>query len=722
MPLAFDRVAQLTVPLTSGKTRIGSGFLLAPRLVLTAAHVVEDAGRPAQRLTVRFPAAGGGAVSGSPVWSGTAVGLDAALLRLDTAPAGGLSRRALRWGRLTGQQPGEPATAGGFSRALGEDDGQRIPDQPAGTVNPGVAFGDRYDLILDGAHPLAQATDPSPWSGLSGAALFSGELLIGVLVLDTPNFSSGRLTGVPVWRLLADPGFTRILTEHGCSTGWESVELADLFARSEGGLDSPAALLRADTAVVRFRGRATELAQLSDWYTTDRAAALALLTGPGGQGKTRLARQLCQQLRDADWLAGLVAPSAAATAAAARVPDSRLPVLLVIDYAETRAEQVRQIAEAAADPGSSVRLLLLPGAGGDGGDELRTALPRRFGAALRLALPALEDTGEGRTQAYRDAVADLARVLPQLPDRAGTDWAELVDRLVAPDLSAAAFGSVLTLQLRALTDLLTLATTGQATAHRVEELEDVLLDHEQGYWRQTAAREGLVKPAFQPPTLDRAVGVATLCGAATEDDALATVARIPGLADKEQQALSGVARWLADLYPSSEFRFWGPLQPDRVGEHLVGRVTRDRPTLLAEVLPGTAADQRLLALTVLARAVGSQPHLGGPLHDLLTQHLHEFGPPAVQAALQAADPQPLLAALGDAGLAATDPAQLTPVLDALPEHSTRLAATAATLTAHLVTLYRELAEAAPDAYLPDLASSLNNYSVRLDAVGRSAEA
>jgi V8-like Glu-specific endopeptidase len=67
VPLAFDRVGQVAVALASGKTRIGSGFLLAPRLVLTAAHVVEDAGRPAQRLTVRFPAAGNGAVSGSPV-------------------------------------------------------------------------------------------------------------------------------------------------------------------------------------------------------------------------------------------------------------------------------------------------------------------------------------------------------------------------------------------------------------------------------------------------------------------------------------------------------------------------------------------------------------------------------------------------------------------------------------------------------------------------------
>jgi hypothetical protein len=37
-------------------------------------------------------------------------------------------------------------------------------------------------------------------------------------------------------------------------------------------------------------------------------------------------------------------------------------------------------------------------------------------------------------------------------------------------------------------------------------------------------------------------------------------------------------------------------------------------------------------------------------------------------------------------------------------------------------LYRRLAEAAPDAYLPNLAASLNNLANRLSAVGRRADA
>ena len=75
------------------------------------------------------------------------------------------------------------------------------------------------------------ANEPSPWSGLSGAAAFSGDLLIGVVVIDTPRFRSGRLTAVPAWRLLEQPGFAAVLESHGCSLRCESVELLGLFER-----------------------------------------------------------------------------------------------------------------------------------------------------------------------------------------------------------------------------------------------------------------------------------------------------------------------------------------------------------------------------------------------------------------------------------------------------------------------------------------------------------
>ena len=58
----------------------------------------------------------------------------------------------------------------------------------------------------------------------------------------------------------------------------------------------------------------------------------------------------------------------------------------------------------------------------------------------------------------------------------------------------------------------------------------------------------------------------------------------------------------------------------------------------------------------------------------------------------------------------------------LPRASTVLAPTAAATTAALAASYRRLVEAAPDAYLPDLAMSLNTLGVWLAAVGRREQA
>ncbi len=308
MALEFEQVARLTVPLPNGRSRTGSAFLIADRLVLTAAHVVDEVASEAE-IEVSLPAAEASA-SGSVAWSGSSRGLDAALVHLSAAPAGPvrIRPRRVRWGRLTGQRPGVSATGVGFPRVLKDKDGDRVPDQIDGTINPGTAFGQRYDVRLTGTHPLAAADDPSPWAGLSGAALFSDELLTGVVVIDTPNFQSGRLTAVPVWRLLGEDGFTKVLREHQVSEQWESVELSGLFEQQRARLDSPASLLRADTAVVRFRGREEILTKLRNWCGEQHDLAGLLLVGPGGQGKTRLAQQLCEDLRRAGWITGFIDP------------------------------------------------------------------------------------------------------------------------------------------------------------------------------------------------------------------------------------------------------------------------------------------------------------------------------------------------------------------------------------------------------------------------------
>ena len=227
-----------------------------------------------------------------------------------------------------------------------------------------------------------------------------------------------------------------------------------------------------------------------------------------------------------------------------------------------------------------------------------------------LALDALEATTAGRDAAYHDALRDFSGALGGLPGRAARDWTAVARAVDPRPLEAEAFASVLTIQLQAMIDLLAVETPDDGRAPvRPDELEDALLEHEQLYWEQTAAQHRLTRPAFQPITLRRAVAAATLCGAADEDEAMATVARVPGLADKAAEELRGVADWLAAVYPPGLGRHWGGLEPDRVGEHLVGQVTAEKPDLIAALLAGASEYSRSVALTVLARAVSHQQHL-----------------------------------------------------------------------------------------------------------------
>ena len=68
-----------------------------------------------------------------------------------------------------------------------------------------------------------------------------------------------------------------------------------------------------------------------------------------------------------------------------------------------------------------------------------------------------------------------------------------------------------------------------------------------------------------------------------------------------------------------------------------------------------------------------------------------------------------------------DVATLRVLGDALPRYSMLLVPTSVKVTAALVGLLREAAEADRDAYLPDLATSVNNLAIRLGEAGRRAE-
>lgn len=128
---------------------------------------------------------------------------------------------------------------------------------------------------------------------------------------------------------------------------------------------SPARLVRARSGVVPYAARGGLLDDLVRWVGGTEPFAGCVIGGRGGAGKTRLGVELCQGAAGAGWLAGLLARSAdpAAMEALVKAP---LPRLVVVDYAETRAEQLEAVLpslmmRASAD--CPVRVVLLVRAG-----------------------------------------------------------------------------------------------------------------------------------------------------------------------------------------------------------------------------------------------------------------------------------------------------------------------------------------------------------------------
>ena len=87
-------------------------------------------------------------------------------------------------------------------------------DHLSGWLNPGSGYvNDRYVMsIRQQAASLQNAK--SPWGGMSGAPLFCGRLLTGVIALDPANRGHSQLEAVPSYLLLSNPEFRAAVAAH----------------------------------------------------------------------------------------------------------------------------------------------------------------------------------------------------------------------------------------------------------------------------------------------------------------------------------------------------------------------------------------------------------------------------------------------------------------------------------------------------------------------------
>ncbi|MET8601874.1 trypsin-like serine protease [Streptomyces althioticus] len=200
----------------------GSGYLIGPRLVLTALHVVHDDGVRASGATVwvGHPRADSELRkrTATVIWPAPDLGPDSAgvpdvaLLLLDQDADEGHTT-AVPWGRPQGDAPLAYAGIGipAFSTLSG---GGVQYESLRGELAPLTTAGRRW--VLDcRVWPAATQQKERPWAGASGTAIFTNGHLVGVAVEYGTGMGERRLTAEPVHLLLTDPGFTTLLTEHG---------------------------------------------------------------------------------------------------------------------------------------------------------------------------------------------------------------------------------------------------------------------------------------------------------------------------------------------------------------------------------------------------------------------------------------------------------------------------------------------------------------------------
>ena len=551
---------------------------------------------------------------------------------------------------------------------------------------------------------------------------------------------------------------------------------------------TPLQLLRTRSGVVPFCSR-RELNQLRDWACatggttedSDNAGtdlAVALVTGAGGCGKTRLAAELCHNLSTLGWCAGFL-PARADLSDADLAEFSKLTteLLIVVDYAEeSRQEQLRRLLRALAARRSPTRLVLTS-RGADVWWEQFQENMEEDGVRLGVVLPM-------RLEQRLDD-PDVPDVPGLLYRRAAHAFAKAMGSSVPADLPSPEREGRTTLDI-VLQAWLTALPKQEDDTEKIDveklpptrdNLYDRVLEVEFGRWREEARDSGLT--IISKVHHRRAAAVLTMLAPAPDAEAVDEVlSRLPEWSN-EHLLRSRYAELLEETLLRGAGDGGVALQPDPVAEHLVLQVCRKAPELLDEVLPqdpltvpgleDPEADDLVVAralalgeqaerccavitraadldqeraLSLARRALAARPHLwhvalhvslaqGGSFAQAL-EELVTSGADLPLAEIHEAIPlgHSWLRDLGVAvaqrleTLAGDEPAQRAQALNNLAVRLSEAGRRGEALQTaqEAARLYRDLAEANAAAYTPDLAMSLSNLANHLSEAGRRGEA
>jgi glycosyltransferase involved in cell wall biosynthesis len=477
-------------------------------------------------------------------------------------------------------------------------------------------------------------------------------------------------------------------------------------------------LLRAEEALLPFDpGRECNVDELRKWISdATRPLTVRLITGAGGQGKTRLAIHVCQQVRTEGWCAGFLDTNldlAGLKALWTSLRSLNQPILIVVDYAETRQTALLSLLKLSLQNpiAKPVRVLLLARDSGEWWDTLPSrdadceALLTGSATSGPFPLAALYRTLEEREAAFVKALAAFANALEvKAPD-------------LTADLSADQFERPLFVQMAAL-----LALYGERPTTS-QGLTKALLHHERRYWVRLLEPLNLFDAGRRA---EQILALATLAGGFPTAKIAETFWRGSKGTVLTTSEFNALFRSMAALYPGT--LGLQALRPDLLGEALVAQaLLRPEGDVLLDSVLGSSAPQsvRRHALTVLSRLSNERVDVDEVLIAALLRLFPSCGAEVVAVSIETISRLPELAGLAFEKMSSSMKSQLAGSLVAtLPDQSVQLASLTCLVFGYQADKAAEKLSNKPDNVdrMLECASALDRYGVYLERIGNFSKA